>query len=154
MEQALPLRDIHLPEAISWFPPAIGWWCLLLLIILTIWGSWRLFKHATRHTILKAAQQLLVAIKIDPNTSDLQKLQQVSIWLRRVSISASPRQKSAGLIGKAWLNYLDNSVEGSPFSEGIGQCLIDAQFRQSVPDNVDINALIALCETWLTGQKQ
>ena len=40
MEQNLPeLRDIHLPEGVSAFPPAYGWWVILggilLLLLLT-----------------------------------------------------------------------------------------------------------------------
>ena len=154
MEQSLALHDIHLPETASWFPPAIGWWLLLLLIPLVIFGTWWLFKRITRNTAVKSAKKLLAIIKADSDTADLEKLQQVSIWLRRVSISTSARDQSAGLTGKAWLIYLDNSVQGSPFSQGIGQCLINAQFRQTVSNNLDINGLITLCELWLKGQKQ
>ena len=40
MEQNLPeLRDIHLPDGVSPFPPAYGWWVILgsvlLLLVLT-----------------------------------------------------------------------------------------------------------------------
>ncbi|MDO7596499.1 MAG: DUF4381 domain-containing protein [Pseudomonadota bacterium] len=153
MEQSLALRDIHLPEAISWWPPAMGWWLLLVLIPLLVFGAWWLYKRLTRNTTVKSAKRLLATIKEEPNTDDLQKLQQLSTWLRRVSISLAPRQKSAGLTGRAWLTYLDNGVDGSPFSEGIGQCLAEVQFRQSAPDELDINGLITLCETWLKGQK-
>ena len=30
------LRDIHLPEAVSWWPLAIGWWVLGFLAIIAI----------------------------------------------------------------------------------------------------------------------
>jgi hypothetical protein len=153
MEQSLPLRDIHLPDAISWWPPAIGWWLLLVLIPLIIFGAWWLYKRLTRNTAVKSAKRLLITIKDDPNSDALQKLQQLSIWLRRVTMSLDPNQNNAGLTGKAWLAYLDNGVEGSPFSQGIGQCLSDVQFRQTAPNDLDINALITLCETWLKGQK-
>ena len=29
----IPLRDLHLPEAIGWWPPAPGWWFLALLAL-------------------------------------------------------------------------------------------------------------------------
>ena len=32
------LRDIHLPQAVHWWPPAPGWWVVAALILaLTIW---------------------------------------------------------------------------------------------------------------------
>ena len=154
MEQSLALRDIHLPDAINWWPPAMGWWVLMLLIPLLIFGSWWLFKRLTRQTVVKTARSLLEQIKTNPNTNDFEKLHQLSIWLRRVSISIAPHEQSAGLSGEAWLAYLDNGVEGTPFSQGIGQVISSAQYRQSAPDNLDIPALITLCESWLKGHKQ
>ena len=32
-ENALPLRDLHLPEAIGWWPLAPGWWVLLAMLV-------------------------------------------------------------------------------------------------------------------------
>ncbi|MBV1912177.1 MAG: DUF4381 domain-containing protein, partial [Cycloclasticus sp.] len=40
MNEELPLRDIHLPDAITWWPPAIGWWLLLAVIIVAAFGCW------------------------------------------------------------------------------------------------------------------
>lgn len=149
----LPLKDIHLPAEIGNWPPAIGWWFLLLLIVLLIGLSWWAYKYITRNTPLKEAKLLLNQIKHD-HKDDLHTLQQLSCWLRRVTISISPRQDSAGLTGTAWLSYLDASVDGSSFSDGAGRYLADAHFRQSVPNDIDITALLTLCETWLAGQSQ
>ena len=153
MEQSLPLRDIHPPEAISSWPPAIGWWLLLIIVPVLIFSSWMLYKRLTRKTAITSAKALLLEIKADQSTDDLKKLQHISIWLRRVTISIDPRQHSAGLTGQAWLEYLDGDLDGQPFSQGVGCCLADAQFRQSAPEDLDIPALIKLCELWLKGQK-
>jgi hypothetical protein len=36
------LRDVHLPDPISWWPPAFGWWMIMGLLIiggsLIIWA--------------------------------------------------------------------------------------------------------------------
>ncbi|WP_305909747.1 DUF4381 domain-containing protein [Methylomarinum sp. Ch1-1] len=154
MEQQLPLKDIHIPEAVDWWPPAIGWWLLLILIPALIFMLWRLYRRIVRRTAVKSAKKILAAIKEDQQSDPLQKLQQLSALLRRVSISVTPREHCAGLTGADWLRHLDRSVKGSPFSEGVGRCLADAHFRKTAPDDVDLSALIGLCEQWLKGQKR
>jgi len=57
MQPSLDLRDIHLPEAINAWPPAIGWWLLLVLIPLLVYAGWFLFKRLTRRTALKGAKR-------------------------------------------------------------------------------------------------
>ena len=32
----LPLRDIHLPDVSLWWPPAAGWWLLVILATLAL----------------------------------------------------------------------------------------------------------------------
>ncbi|PID37723.1 MAG: hypothetical protein CR966_00655, partial [Pseudomonadales bacterium] len=65
MQQQLEqLRDIHLPEPVGWFPPAIGWWVLMgLLVLVVIWVVRRWLSkretngHGKRHkkAVLKSA---------------------------------------------------------------------------------------------------
>jgi len=59
----------------------------------------------------------------------------------------------ASLSGQDWLAYLDQSIEGTPFSSGIGRYLADGHYQKSLPDNVDITALAELCENWLRRQQ-
>ncbi|MDX2426431.1 MAG: DUF4381 domain-containing protein [Cycloclasticus sp.] len=154
MDQSLPLRDIHLPEAVSWWPPAIGWWLLLILIPLSIWSLYWLYKRLTRRTAIKSAKRVLAEIKLNNQHDPLQQLQALSAWLRRVAMSQDSRQQTAALTGDKWLHYLDQSVEGSPFREGVGRVLADAHYRKTAPDNLDLAALTGLCEDWLRGQKR
>lgn len=148
----LDLKDIHEPAAIGWWPPAIGWWILAVaipvLIVLSVW----LYKRLTRKTALKTARKILVQIKQDGNADNLQKLCELSVLVRRVAISVSPRTAAAGLIGRDWLEFLDRSVKGAPFSEGIGRLLTDAPYRNTPPTEQEISQLIDLCENWLKAQ--
>ncbi|MDD5580383.1 MAG: DUF4381 domain-containing protein [Methylobacter sp.] len=145
----LPLKDIHLPEAISWWPPAIGWWLLAgLIILLAIFLSW-LYKRLKRKTAIKTAKKLLAEIQQNPVQDNLHKLQELSALIRRVVISISPRTQAAGIIGNEWLMFLDSWMEGTPFSEGVGQLLADAPYRNTAPTDAQILQLISLCEDWL-----
>jgi len=148
----LPLRDIHLPEAISGWPPAMGWWVLAVLIPLTLGILYWVYKTLTRKTAIKAARKALAAIKQDTDQDKLRKLTEISMLMRRIAVSLAPRTEAAGLTGHAWLNYLDRSLTGRPFSEGVGRYLGEAPYRKEAPAGLDITQLIALCEDWLKVQ--
>jgi len=150
----LPLRDMHLPEAIGWWPPALGWWLLAAVILLaTAFFIW-LYKYLTRKTAIKAAKKILQEIKHDQTADTGKKLSELSILVRRVAISVAPEKNAAGLTGNSWLAFLDASVQGSPFSEGTGRYLADAPYRKSLPGELEISELISLCEDWLNAQNK
>lgn len=145
----LPLKDIHLPDAISWWPPAIGWWLLALLAPTVIALGYWLYKYLTRKTAVKAAKKILAGLKRDNTLDAQQKLTQLSVLIRRVAISIAVDEAVAGLTGQAWLEFLDRAVKGKPFTQGIGQLLADAPYRRSPPTEAEMLQLIELCGIWL-----
>ena len=148
----LPLKDIHLPEAIGWWPPAIGWWLLAILIPLLIAVLYWFYKRLTRKTAIKTAKKNLATIKENPALDNNQKLRELSMLVRRVAITVSPRTEAASLTGRQWLEFLDKSLTDAPFSEGCGQLLADAPYRNTLPTELEISQLISLCEDWLKAQ--
>lgn len=57
----LPLRDIHLPEAVSWWPPAIGWWLLALLMAgVVFYALWFYKRQMKPKRIVRTAKNLLM----------------------------------------------------------------------------------------------
>jgi hypothetical protein len=153
MEKTLPLHDIILPEPIGWWPPAIGWWALLVLIPLLIFLLWRGIKWLRRKTAVKTALKLLKHIRQNDDLTPRQKLAELSMLLRRVAISTHPEDEVAGLTGKSWLQFLDQSMPDHPFSQGAGQCLATAQYQPAMPDNIDLDAVFSLCEQWIKKQR-
>ncbi|MDD4914460.1 MAG: DUF4381 domain-containing protein [Methylococcales bacterium] len=152
MEQ-LPLKDIHLPQSVGWWPLAPGWWALaVLLLLLSVTGLF-LYKRLKQQTALRTAGKMLAAIRND-RRDDLQTLIALSALLRRVAISTASRTDVAALRGSAWLAYLDRPFPDAPFSNGIGHCLADAQYRQSLSADTDMDELFKLCERWLNRQKK
>jgi len=154
MQPQLDLRDIHLPDAVGAWPPAMGWWIVLVLGLLAIWAAWLLIKKLRQDTAVKGASKLMADIKQQANGDELQTIRALSVCLRRLQISNEQRTQAASLNGQEWLEYLDSFVDGKPFSEGIGRCLADAPYQQKLTVDVDIDALISLCERCITGQKR
>ncbi len=153
MESTLPLRDIHLPAELGSWPPALGWWLLPLLVAMICFGLYKLYRHLTRKTAGAEAAKLLRAIAENTEVSDIEKVRQLSVLLRRRAIALYPDGQVAGLTGEDWLRFLDHSLQDEPFRSGNGRLLIDAPFRSTLPERSDILALIELCQRWLEAQK-
>jgi hypothetical protein len=147
----LLLRDIHLPDPVSWWPPAIGWWLLfgaaLAITIAIVW--WRRWRQARQKAPVSIARLELVQLRAAwAEHGDARCLvKDLSTWLRRAGMSMSSRQQAASLTGADWWNFLD-AVAGEPvFGAMAGQLLAEAPYRD-VPDP-DAERMLALCERWL-----
>jgi hypothetical protein len=155
----LPLRDIHLPEPVSWWPIAPGWWLLALGIILLIialvyvYRHWR--KQQRRRDSLKAFNA--IRTQFNQHRDRAMLLSELSVFMRRASITFYPRAVSAGLTGDAWLHFLAETSRQreaqNSFINGCGKLLATAPY---LPKNssleIDDQALLALCEQWLRAQ--
>jgi len=52
---SIPLRDIHLPDPIGWWPPAPGWSIVLGLLVLASAGLAFALWHRHRRRLQRAA---------------------------------------------------------------------------------------------------
>ncbi len=164
------LRDIHLPEAIGWWPVAPGWWLLLALIIIFIaalfyYLRWR--KNQKNRPVVFSTQQVMQAAQLEfsaieqvhteaENKSDDHMrliVADISQLLRRsaVQLNHSPGAV-AGLTGDAWLSWLDERWDRDDFSQGAGRILIDAPYRNDFSHADDLDDLLSLCRAWLEQQ--
>ena len=148
--QDLPIRDIHLPETINWFPPAMGWWFIAIFVPIITYFLIALIQRLFQKTVIKEAKKLLKQLQTNDALTPLEKVCELSILLRRVAVIYKP--EIGGLTGRAWLDYLDNSLKDAPFKNGIGRCLIDAPYQKELPPNTDLTALFQLAQTWLNVQ--
>ena len=71
----------------------------------------------------------------------------LSVLLRRACISVFPREQTAGLSGREWLDFLDRQLNDGRFTEGAGKILLEAPYNKNVA--CDFNALFELCEDWV-----
>ena len=131
--QQIPLRDLHLPEMIGWWPLAPGWWLLiglalfgLFLVLRHIWRRWR--HNAPRRLALRELKR--VRSEYDRGVDTVNLAVQLSELLRRAMLAYAPRREVAGLTGASWLAWLDRGLEEQPFSKGPGQILLSLPYQQ------------------------
>lgn len=146
----LPLRDIHLPPAISWWPPAPGWWLLLLGLILLIAIIILMRQYRQRNRMRRLALDQLDDLERQyfDQANPQELLKGLSRLLRQAAQIHFPQSGCAGLVGEAWLSFLDQQLKDNSFSKGIGRLLENGPY---MPQNVEINseALLELCRKWL-----
>lgn len=148
----LPLRDIHLPGSVSWWPPAPGWWLLaglvVLLILLVVWWLRRRWRRQSAATTLalRELDRIETDFRSGVDAGDI--VRRLSVLMRRLSISLFPRSEAAGLTGEAWLAFLDRTLQRPAFSAGPGRVLHEAPYRPSVSDE-EVKPLLALCREWI-----
>lgn len=149
----LPLRDVHIPDAISNWPPAIGWWILAILIPLCCYLFIKLYQWLTRKTALKSAKNYFEALQQNQQLTHAQSLTELSHLMRRTVISLYPRAEVASLTGDQWLDFLDKSMINSPFKSESGRLLTQTLYAKN-SKKIDLTLLFNLCETWLKAQKE
>ncbi len=113
------LADIHLPEAISFWPIAPGWWLLLLIIIIfsaiIIYFIKRPARPKTakvKHLKSQALNELsLIKKNYLAHADDLadkhETIKKISVFLRRYVLSLLNREQVASLTDEQWLELLD-----------------------------------------------
>ena len=154
-DEALPLRDIHLPDPVSWWPPAPGWWLVLILAAVLI-AAVALFRFVRKRRLLKrTVRGELARLRVQYNDDHdrVELLKSMSSLMRRASISFYPRSESASLTGDRWLQHLDRKAQRKGFEHGDGRILASAPYlpAQRIVET-DFDDLFALCEDWLKAQ--
>ncbi len=156
MESALlPLRDIHLPNALDWWPFAPGWWGLALLATTALIATVLLQRRRARLRLRARALEEIGRIRTrhsrrpDPH----RVLQELSELLRRVALSRAdePNQPSrteiAALHGVAWREFLGLQTESAEVSGRSGELLTIGVFRGDSDFNV--HDLIDTVQAWV-----
>ena len=151
VQNTAALRDIHLPDAISWWPPAIGWWLLLVLIILFLYFAPKIYRYFTFIPFNKVAEENFQDIITNYNQSRdvLELVSKLSILLRQISMTHSGRESVAQLTGEEWLNHLNSMTSKHYFDKEVKELLINAPYQQS--HKLDPQPLIVAVQNWISA---
>ena len=152
------LRDLHLPQAVADWPPALGWWLLAGLVLFgLVWFMRALYRRYQSNAYRRFAQRELTAIVAEhATTQDARRaLSALQFLMKRVAMTAFNRAEVAALTGVAWIQFLDATSATSQFSLGPGELLIDGPYEATQDhSSQELTALFSLCGEWLKNHSR
>lgn len=145
------LKDIHLPEQVSAWPPAYGWWILLVLSLLAVfllvrwWRNYRFFMQAKRDTKALLSQ-------LDNSQPDWPA--QLNELLKRLCISYFPPEHVASQYGQQWLQFLAAQIPEKKREQFI-ETMTPWQHSlyQANAEQVDFEQIKSSAMSWLNNFK-
>ncbi|NEX21145.1 DUF4381 domain-containing protein [Thiorhodococcus mannitoliphagus] len=151
------LRDWHLPDPLSWWPPAPGWWILLGLAVLAMVAAFLWIRRLRRRgRAWRAAKRELVGLRAayESDRDGRRFIAELSRLLRRLALLRYPRERVAGLSGSAWLEFLDATGGAGGFVGGAGRILMAAYRADAKGVSEDeVAGLARLAETWMAANE-
>lgn len=147
------LRDIHLPDPVSWWPPAPGWWVVTLLALAAIsLGIFFIRKLWLRNRYRRAALRELHDLGTNPQNDQKELLKKLSTLLRRVAVQAYGRNEVAPLSGDRWLEFLDRTGQTNQFSQGAAKVLGSGLYQSTI--EADMEQVRKLIQRWIKEHKR
>jgi Ca-activated chloride channel family protein len=71
-------------------------------------------------------------LEADGEMTAVQKVQALSILMKRIALSMRIREEVAGLVGQDWLKLLDQLFDSDQYTQGAGRYLAEAPYRSKV----------------------
>ncbi len=146
------LRDIHLAEPISAWPPAIGWWLLAALILISL--GWLLFTRYQQHksrAFWRAAASRLKAQQLDQELQGQTALQSCNELLKSACLLAYPNDDIAAMSGETWLDWLAQHGLQIPHRENLLSQWYRASIEPKYVTEFQLQSLVWLeqqCKDW------
>jgi len=145
MDNLPELRDIHIPEGVSVFPPAYGWWLILLILLLIVF-LFKLFKEYRYRSKKRYALRLLNNIREDNAIDNAKEMSEI---LRRICVLKYPQ--ATVIFGQKWVDFLKAHTSQN-LDAKTSSLLINAPYIPSSTTKYnmdDAETLRRFCEQWI-----
>jgi hypothetical protein len=150
MDPLAELRNIHLPDPVSSYPTAPGWWLLATLILVCTYLliRWLIrYWRSNRYRRVGISQLNEIFKQFEANEDAKQYLASFSELLKRLALTIYPREQVASLTGEEWVAFLDRSAKSKAFSMGAGQVLMYSTYEREA--SFDVQELHQLGLNWI-----
>jgi hypothetical protein len=150
------LHEILLPDPVSWIPQTVGWYVVLGLILLVtgwwVYGRLRRFRR-NRYRRLALAELAVIEGELQQPERRAKALVEIPVLLKWTALAAFPRSEVADLSGERWLTFLDKTMRGKDFTEGVGRLLPELAYAPALGiatlSDERIGSLLQLTRRWI-----
>ena len=147
------LHDIVVPDPVSWWPPAAGWFvlgALLLIALLLIAIQAITWYKANRYR--REGQKQLSKVRNWSHQRRADAIAQADQLLKRVALAGWPRESVAELSGKRWLNFLNRTGGGNLMTDQQARVLLDIMYSRNIGEQLsaaEVDELFDLADLWI-----
>jgi hypothetical protein len=125
------LKELPLPESISWFPATPGWLVIAALALAaTFWVGWRLRRLWLQAAYRREALERLEAIERGALAID-----ELPGILRKAALEAFAREEVAALRGPEWVAWLN--AHGGDFESEASEWLDLLPYESTAASRID-----------------
>jgi hypothetical protein len=145
------LKDIHLPETIHWWPPAIGWWLFILMAITTTtaiiyWAIQRKKQQKYRKEAIVLLDKRYQHWRVSNNNAHC--FNAINALLKRTALTAFPESDATALHGQQWLDFLNGKCRSKPFSQKMINDFSQCQYQYNI--TIDIEQFYHCSRQWIS----
>lgn len=148
---ALPLEDIIVPDGVSAWPPALGWWLLgILCIIAVATGIFFYRRYQKKWGYRKQALVLVDNLFMQwqhKKLNDSEICQQLLQTLKRTALSAYPNHSVNSLYGKEWVDRLIKQAPTVDCTHRVKTMICSSQYQRKITLHPEI--LYQFCQEWI-----
>ena len=142
------LKDIRTPPSIESWPPAYGWWLLVIIVLvgvclLTIWLVKARKLRLAKRQALKALKQI--------DGSNLDSVSQLNQLLKRVAMTYFPNQNVQEMHGAKWTDFLVKTLpnkKAKDFSVSF-ELMQQTLYQSHTSENTEFPSYCQSVETWI-----
>jgi hypothetical protein len=150
------LHEILLPDPVSWMPQTMGWYVVfgLILVVAGWWVYARLRRfRVNRYRRFALAELATIERDLQQPEKHAKALAEIPVLVKWAALSAFQRSDVAALTGEKWLAFLDKTMRGTEFTQGVGRLLPELAYAPArrgaqLPDE-SINNLLRLVHRWI-----
>jgi len=132
------LRDVHTPDAISWWPLSIGWWFLITTaVVISLLVLLKILKRRSQN-----AYRTVATAELDRQFALWQEQQQNSLYLQAANgiikrACSHLNTEALSLSGHQWLEYL-NAYSKELFSSDTEFALTSGLYQAEPSLNIEL----------------